>query len=78
MESVIASILDEVMKGADGEEVSKREVLGRLLVSEAVRRDPRRWAVELLMERLYPKKSILDVETSGDIHIHIDGDDADA
>jgi hypothetical protein len=80
-EAVVEGLLDET-QGVDvnGQmtEIEKREALGRVLVGQALRTNPKRWAMELLVGRLWPEESKLDHKFPGRVEIILDGDDMEA
>jgi hypothetical protein len=73
MEEVVQAILDEEIPGSDA--TTRREAMARVLVAEALSSKPKRWAVELIMERVWPKRVSHDVTSTGSLTIVFDDQD---
>lgn len=80
-EATVEKLLDaEVDFPIDGQKtlVERREALGRTLISQALRQSPKRWAMELLIGRLWPEKSRHEHGFTGRVQVIFDEDDREA
>lgn len=76
-EGTVNRILDEQVESAMGP-VERREALGRILVDQAVRRNPKRWAMELLVGKLWPEESNVSLRFPGPVQVVYDDQDDEA
>ena len=80
MEQIVEKLLDEevTVQAGEGpaERVSRREALARLVLAEAIRPNPKKWAVELLLDKLWPNPpAAVNVNSSGSLTIVFDDQD---
>lgn len=80
MEQIVEQLLDQEVRlaAADGsdEVVTRREALARILLAQAIRPDPKRWAVELLVDKTWPTPpAAVNVNSSGRLTIVFDDQD---
>ena len=76
-EATVNQILDEMIDGDIGP-VERREALAQILVDQALRDRPKRWAMELLVGKLWPDESRLNMRFPGPITVVYDDQDDDA
>ena len=76
-EGVVNKILDEEVNSDLGP-VERREALGRVLVDQALRNNPRRWAMELLVNKLWPEESKINMKFPGPVQVIYDDQDDEA